>query len=347
MHSFSPTAPALLNRAIARIVGREASILSYPLIEMLRTCKLQTRGRGDCTRDRPLPIDSVVTGSTPPVDRMSRVSGNLHYSSAWLWLAEGARRVVLPPSAIRTGCTYLLSFYDAFGEHIASIGDAEARDAGVIVHSPHTAPGATGPDFHVIHSPTDLVWMIGRILDSPHEPRQHVLFQSTLHIDGPPGTLAGRRPAALDLWEGDVSDPFVDLVERQLPGADLAPAFFANMCRALAHIRVPSADRPLISALRMLGLETDCSAHWNDLPASVREGLTLGLVDAAQAVSASAAQPVHSAACGRPTRRECRLTRAVRAYKGLCNHAVEAPLADLVAAASIRGRSVVTCRPPT
>lgn len=76
----------------------------------------------------------------------------------------------------------------------------------------------------------------------------------------------------------------MDIIERDADAADVAPRFYSNLCRALAHARARPEARHLVASFRHAGLEPGDSLDWAHLPLPVRQGLVDGLADAADCI---------------------------------------------------------------
>lgn len=298
-------------RCAAQMIGMSVALFGYPLVEMVRMCRVQTCSRYERCEAGSIAIDALRHSAYPPVARKTGVRGR-RYSSAWLWLHQGARLITSPCEPSVHGTNYHLSFYDAFGQQFADIAHPNARPAGVVLIGPKTARLRDGVDFHTLQSSTHLVWMVG-CFENPDDDPEARQFQSRLRINGPLGTINGQRPPAVDLWEGDATDTFVAINERLRPAAELAPSFYANLCRALAHVPVRPHDRALRNRMPTVGLAPNAALDWRALDPAVRIGLTQGLEDAAHMVGEWALSAPFDPDAGNSSH----LAGAIHTYRGM------------------------------
>ena len=163
------------------------------------------------------------------------------YTNAWLDLSDGPLVMHVPDTA---GRYYVLGFLDFFTNPFAHIGQrltgTQARSFFITgpdwqgeVPAEFAAPGAH------IQSPTNWVWVIGRLLvDGEHDiPQVHAL-QDQFLLQATTGALA---PKAFD----PVTRP-----KLPLSGAE----FLAQVNLALAHNPVPAADAELLARWAALGM---------------------------------------------------------------------------------------------
>lgn len=321
--------PDSIQRAVARTVGTVATLWGYPILEMLRVCKNQTRCRFNPGLGGRAFMDALHYSWLPPLEHeFSGRSTGLLYTTGWLSLAQGARHLAPTPTGLAHGATTLLIFHDMFGDTIAELRADAIPSGGVVLIGPQECPIHQGTDFMLLQCPTELVWLIGRTLADPADPAEgwgHADATTGLplfRLTGATHTMSRRRPAVVDLWQGESSDPFVDLVERHEVAEELAEAFYGNLCRALAGRPMRPKDQALAPMFRAAGLGPSAVLDWNALPTSTRSGLVLGFEDAARTVYASALTS-KGRATSSDTGREVPLERAIRARRGIGRHLLD------------------------
>lgn len=320
----APHPLAAARQSLARAIGLTAFVFGYPLIESMRTCRLQTGG----SASTPLraPVDALHPIRRPSTDQDRDIvtpANDLLYSTAWIHLADGPRLVTVPAAARHPGRYFVLALYDAWTENFENLGPRNCAAEGetVLLVGPggQVPPGLEG--HRVLRCPTNLVWLIARILvgDEADWPAARAL-QAEIALAPAPGTGLGRRPLAVEQWAGEPVDAMAEAWEQQRPAEQVAPRFFTALCQALAETPARPEDAGLIAWLGQAGLVANPQFAWEALDEPLREGLVAGFADAVSLV-ASAARSRHT----RPWTLASRagrygsdyLARALTAYIGL------------------------------
>lgn len=329
--STTPTATALAaaRQAQARAIGLSAFVYGYPLVESFRTCRLQTSAATagpDQGSDARRPIDQLHHSPRPSTDQDRDIvtpANDLLYSTGWIHLGDGPRLLTVPSSAAHPGRYFVLALYDATTENFENLGPRNCAAAGETVVL--VGPGAQVPEalagHRVVRCPTTLVWLIGRILagDEADWPAARAL-QAGIALAPAPGTPTGRRPRAVEDWEGAPVDAMAACFEQGQPAAQVAPLFFANLCRALADAPGRTEDQGLLAWFGQAGLVAGPHLAWDGIDAPLRAGLVEGFAEGVALVAAAArsrrARPwVLASRAGRYGNDY--LTRALTAYIGL------------------------------
>lgn len=307
--------------ALARSAGLSAFLYGYPLLEMLRTCRVQARAEHEAGT-RPLANQLLHwAGPTQAEDRdVVTPANDLMYTTAWLHLAEGPVRLQVPAAARHPGRYFVLALYDAYTENFCNLGPANCAPEGeaVWLRGPGPQAGAAPPPgARVIDCPTALVWLLARVLvrDEADLPAARHL-QAEIELTAASHAL----PEAVAQWQGEPADPVAAVAERGQAPQAVAEAFFSHLCRALALAPGRVEDAGLIASWRPAGLAPGAGFAWAGLEAAQREGLAAGLQDAvhllAQQAGARQVRPwVMSPQNGRYGLNY--LARAVVAYIGL------------------------------
>ncbi|MFO1192003.1 MAG: DUF1254 domain-containing protein [Rhodoferax sp.] len=311
-------------QALGQSVGFAAFIWGYPLVETVRTCRLQAV---DATGVWQSPIDRLhhARQVATAADRdVVTPANDLLYTTGWIHLADGPRLLRVPSRRGHGGRYFVLALYDAWTNNFANPGWRNSPQDGetVVLVGPDTPADAPLPaGARVVRSPTSLVWLIGRVLagDADDLPGAQAL-QSDITLQCPQGTDGGRLPAGVQHWAGPPEDTMAALRDRPQDAAGIASAFFTNLCRAQSDQAVPASDSGMAAWFGRAGLLPAATFAWEQLAEDLRTGLTQGLVDAAAMIEEASrsrrARPwaVHYGIGRYGTEY---LVRALTAYKGL------------------------------
>ena len=276
--------------ALGQSVGFAAFTWGYPLVETLRTCRLQT------AEDRAAwhaPVDRLCHTqrlSTEADRDVVTPANDLLYTTGWIHLADGPRVLTVPAAARHPGRYFVLALYDAWTNNFANPGLRESPPEGetVVLVGPDTPADAPLPPGRVVRSPTSLVWLIGRVVaGDPTDVPSACRLQADIALQCPPGTDHGRLPAGVEHAVGAPEDTMAALLARPADAPAIAAAFFTNLCRSLADQAVPPADAGMAQWFARAGLVPSALFDFAQLPAPTQAGLTQGLVDAAAWVEAA------------------------------------------------------------
>ena len=317
---------------LARAAGLSAFVYGYPLLESIRTCRLQTRGAAE-TGNRP-PIDSPLHwhGPTTAADRdVVTPASDLMYTTAWINLANGPRLLQVPSAARFPGRYFVLALYDAYTENFNNFGPRNCSADGetVLLVGPNAEVPQRLAAQRVVRTPTDLVWLLARILVVDADDLAHAKeMQQTITIAATSDNKSGDRPASVESWSGAPIDPIAAVIEHGEPPEAVAARFFANLCRALADAPGRPEDQGMVAWFGNAGLKPGDTFDWALLEPELRAGLLEGFRCGVELIAAA------------PRRRNVRpwvlqmrngrygsdyLLRAVVAYIGLgALHASEA-----------------------
>jgi len=292
-------AATLARKALARSIGLAAFVYGYPLTETYRTCAMQTAPRAERRAgashgsDVRAPLNTLHHAPRPSTHEDRDVvtpANDLLYTIAWVHLAHGPMLLTVPASSRHPGRYFVLPLYDAYTENFENLGPRNCSPEGETVVL--VGPGGTVPaslaGHRVVHCPTDLVWLIGRILvgDESDWPAARAL-QSEIKLAPAPGTALQGRPAAVEHWDGPLQDAMAAAFEHDEPAAQVAPRFFTNMCRELAEAPGRVEDRALVAWFGQAGLRADAAFTWETLDEAAREGLIEGFAEGVQLIGAA------------------------------------------------------------
>jgi hypothetical protein len=312
--------------ALGQSIGLSAFVWGYPLVESMRTCRLQT-----------MDGDNRVVAWRADIDRLQHVrraaaaddrdvvtpANDLLYSTGWFNLANGPRLLQVPSSRRHGGRYFVLALYDAWTNNFANpgVGSSDAEGETIVLVGPGTPRTPAWPEgMRVVTAPTDLVWMIGRVVVGDTDGDAAQALQDDILLSCPEGTDSGTRPDGVEHWIGALEDTMAALAERPHEADAIAAAFFGNLCRCLASTTVPAADAGLAHWFTRGKLMPGKTFDWLFIDPPLRDGLVQGLKDGAALIESGSrshmAKPwAASFALGRYG--SDYLTRALTAYKGL------------------------------
>jgi len=311
-------------QALGRAIGLTAFVWGYPLVESLRTCRLQTSPASQTEASWRSPIDTLqhVTRVSTDADRdVVTPANDLLYTTGWINLANGPRMLHVPAPQRHPGRYFVLALYDAWTNNFDNPGLRLSPADGEAVWlvgpgcPPAQRPGDGRP---VIEAPTNLVWVIGRVLAGEGEDAARArALQAEIRLDAP---ASGGRPGAVERWSGPPEDTMATWLARPDTAVEYAPHFFNNLCRGLAEQAIPTTDQGLADWLGRSGLTASLDFDFAQLPEGLRAGLIEGLCDGAALVlqgSRSRRARPWATSFGVGRYGTDYLVRALTAYKGL------------------------------
>lgn len=333
----SPTSPVAASEsgdaasdprfALGQSIGLAAFVWGYPLVETMRTCRLQTTTHSAEGIAWKAPIDRLQHNrdATAAHERdIVTPANDLLYTTGWLNLANGPRLLQVPSSRKHGGRYFVLALYDAWTNNFDNPGLRNSDPAGetIALVGPGTAAAAVLPkDARVIRCPTDLVWLIARVVVGPGD---DVLparaLQSDIRLECPPGTDLGQAPSAVTHWIGEPQDTMAAVRERPHDAQAIASAFFSNLCQCLADAPPPIDDAGMLAWFARGKLVPGRGFDWKWLDAPLRLGLQRGLCDGAALLVAGSRSHVAKPWAANYTMGRYGsnyMSRALVAYKGL------------------------------
>jgi hypothetical protein len=294
--------------ALAGHAAISAVIAGYPLLESLRTCRVQTGGAealpAGATGYGRAPFNRLGHSAQRWTDRDRDIvtpANDLLYSNAWLDLRSGP--VVIEVAQL-TGRYFVLELLDVYTNNFHNIGPRNCLAAGG--RFALMAPDANGeppPGCTAIRCPTDLVWLLGRVLvDDDADLAPARAFQAGFQLQAPP---AAALPTSIAAWQ---------------EGGDPALDFLANLLRAVRDFPPPDSQRGALVLLGSIHVRLDADGRLADLRPGVVEGLRQGFAAGMQLIeaftrSASKAPWRYSTRLGRYG--DDLMLRAATAFKGL------------------------------
>lgn len=198
---------------------------------------------------------------------------NTLYSVGWLDLSEGPVVFEIPDMGERY---YVMPLLDAWTNTFASLGSRTTGQSAqkYLIANP-AWDGDTPEGFELITSPTNMVWITGRIqADSPQDAEAVGELQEQYTLK------------TLTEWRGG-EDPFLDYkprfkalgVRKPVPySLKMKPGKFYNtFLQAWARNTAPEADQTMLDLLETAGLKPGQTDSYSTLPSNVRSMLKRGL----------------------------------------------------------------------
>ncbi|MFM0077197.1 DUF1254 domain-containing protein [Paraburkholderia nemoris] len=248
----------------AYVAGVQAFVYGYPLVEIVRTCALMTA------------VDEPQNNGRAPINQFSHCSrpwthedrdvvtpaNDLLYSMAWLNLADGPVMLTTPA---QTGRYFVMEFVDAYSNNFHNLGPR--------VMGPSAATFAiVGPNWSrslppgsvEIRCPTNLVWVLGRVLiDGVEDMEEARAFQAGFTLSA---TAPCRLPRAVTGYRA---------------WAESGVEFYANLARAMADNPAPAVDTGLVAQFSRIGIaphrEFDAGALGEAHGAALRRAVAAGI----------------------------------------------------------------------
>ncbi len=220
--------------ALATHAAITAAIAGYPLLESLRTCRLQT-GNGDAHDYGRAPFNVLGHSDHRWTDRDRDIvtpANDLLYTNAWLDLRTGPVVINVPR---QTGRYFVLQLLDMWTNNFFNIGIRNTpSEGGCFALLGPGMPESSAPVGTVaVKCPTSLVWLLGRVLvDSEDDLTAAREFQGGFSVEAEP---LPAPPASVAKWQSEGDDP--------------ALIFFANLSRALADFPPPPSQQGVFTML--------------------------------------------------------------------------------------------------
>ena len=313
--------------AIGQAIGLTAFVWGYPLVESLRTCRLQTlTGAGEQAswRSEIDQLQHVRRVSTDADRDVVTPANDLLYTTGWINLANGPRLLHVPAAVRHPGRYFVLALYDAWTNNFENPGlrtCAAEGEAIWLVGPDHPAAALPADGGRVLRAPTDLVWLIARVLaGAGDDVLAAQALQAEIRLELPEGTRSGARPGAVDHWSGPPEDTMAAWIARPDDIETFGAHFFNNLCRGLASQKVPETDTGLARWIASQGLTPSMAFDFRQLDDGLRAGLLQGLRDgAALLLEGSRSRKARPWAThfGLGRYGSDHLVRALTAYKGL------------------------------
>ncbi|MBM3643997.1 MAG: DUF1254 domain-containing protein [Alphaproteobacteria bacterium] len=297
--SFTALAPAALlaagtaraqgDPAMLKDLAREAAIFVFPLVEMYRT---RWNATVNPNNPRRLKLNTFI--HVPRLaDHTSRAvttpNNDTMYSSGWLDLSGGPMFLTLPEMGERY---YSFAFMDLFTNNFAYV----CRRLHGATPRPHMVVGpswtGTAPDdVTLVRSPTNSVWLLGRILvDGPEDVNAVRLLQSRVRLETPDVRNERRIHETREIMRQNTvvaPEPVADwpAIDRNDPFHVLDVG-----ARAWGESPVRAEDAPMVERLAPLRLRPARRFDSRGLSDGERTAVLAGLAEATTAIRGAGVQ---------------------------------------------------------
>ncbi|MDG0817814.1 DUF1254 domain-containing protein [Bdellovibrio svalbardensis] len=256
----------------AQTFAAEAFIYGYPLVLSGVTRDVETAAA--YTTKSKAPINQLLHKRTFPDERFMEVvtpNADTLYSTAWLDVSEGPIVLTLPSS----NRYYLAPILSAWTEVIASPGTrSSGNDRREFVITGPKWKGPLPTDMQEIKSPTNNLWLIGRIQTNGKKDYLTVHnIQDNWELT--PLRFYGKSylpPSNVEINPNvDTSTPPVDQVAKMD-----AKAFFSHMAEEMKHNPPVAADVPMVVKLQAMGLTPGEAFVYENLSPAMQQALDDG-----------------------------------------------------------------------
>jgi hypothetical protein len=261
--------------ALARMAAGAIAVARYPVVEVLRTCALQTLPDSTSLLRSPFNAIHASMHRWTHEDRtFVTPSNDFLYLNGWIDLTNGP--VMLDIPAMQDDRYYVVELLDAFTNNFVNLSPRNAglRGGRFVLHPRGTVPEPG--DHEAVACPTGLVWLLGRVLvkdDDDLACAQQIA--NTFRLSG----AASAGPSSIQAWK---------------KGGDPALDFFQNVFNSLADVPMQEDEAAALCMLaRFFGRNGD-SIDVATLPAPVQQGLRLGYEDARRLIVAFSGSPAES-----------------------------------------------------
>ncbi|UBM07337.1 DUF1254 domain-containing protein [Cupriavidus metallidurans] len=252
-------------------------IYGYPLIETLRTCRLQTSVDAPTRYGRaPMNMLSASARQWTHEDRdIVTPANDLLYFCGWLNLADGPATIRVPalPDADRY---YVIELLDAHTNNFANLGPRNVPKEGADIEI--VGPGQRGSGGQTVESPTSLVWIIGRVLvTGADDLARAYAFEQGFQMVKSAGPA---QPPSVAQWQ-ESDDEAVD--------------FFQNLYRAMRDFPPTQQELGLFTLLRKVGLRLEDDLDIGSMRPSIVNGLRSAYAQAMVLIEAHTRSQGHKA----------------------------------------------------
>jgi hypothetical protein len=253
--------------ALARFAAGPLAMARYPVVEVLRTCALQTLPGSTSALRSPLNAIHASMHRWTHEDRtFVTPSNDFLYLNGWIDLTNGPVTLDIPP--MEHDRYYVVELLDAFTNNFINLSPRNAGSGGArfVLHRPGEAPEVAGGE--AVACPTALVWLLGRVLVKSEDDLARA--QEIARAFGLKGPVC-EGPSAARRWQ---------------LGGDPALDFFQNVFNSFADLPVQNDETAPVTMLAQLGISGARGVDVAALPAPVQRGLRLGYEDAQRLIFA-------------------------------------------------------------
>lgn len=270
-------------------IGKKAYIYAYPLVLMHMTKEAMTAtpyptGHGAAPINQ---FDHIATFPTPKTKTVVRPNMDTLYSVAWLDLSKGAHILSIPKMEDRY---YIFQILDAWTEVIANPGTrTTGKEAQTYLLVGPNETEQLPADIKKIMSPTNLVWIIGRVQTNGTKDITHVnklqkeFTLRPLSNSGKPLSLGKPQTFSVE-----------DFVPQRVPAEEIfgidAEVFFPLFAKLLKENPPHQEDAALIADLKKIGLTEPINLSDKNSHTPLIKGLRRAVRDAQEMIKTTAHQ---------------------------------------------------------
>jgi hypothetical protein len=247
---------------------KEAYLYGYPLMVMNATMETMTKVDKPVNSDRLLaPVNQLVNAVTFPDDKFRdvvRANCDTYYTMGWLNLKNNTIKLTLPDTK---GRYYLFPLLDAWTNVFASPGKrTSGTGAQQYLITPSGWKGEVPAGVTVIESPTNLVWMIGRVqVNSKHDGstivkaiQNGITLEPSTKADGP---AAGSNPSGTPIPPNDI-----------VTGMSAAQ-YFSLLNKLMVDNPPAPADSAFLKSIVRLGIAPGATFDSTQFSSALRDSL--------------------------------------------------------------------------
>lgn len=294
--------------AMIRMAAASIAMARYPVVEVMRTCALQTSPNSTSPLRSPFnAIHASMHRWTHEDRQFVTPSNDFLYLNGWIDLSSGTVELDIP--ALDADRYYVVELLDAFTNNFINLSPRNAGTNGgrYVLH--RAGQALPNDDRKPVECPTSLVWLLARVLvNGDDDVARAQQAAQGFRLNGP----ACEGPAAARRWQ-DGGDPALD--------------FFQNVFNSLADVPPLADEAASFSMLAAMGgARPRGPVNVAALPAPVQQGFRLGYEDARRVIVAFSESRTrsgwtYSLEFGRYG--HAHLRRACVAFKGLAALAAE------------------------
>jgi hypothetical protein len=240
--------------ATLRELARRATIYLFPVYEMYRTRWQATVNEANPFRQKLNRFRHVPTLADHRMRAVTTPNGDTLYSSAWLDLSAEPLFLTVPPVG---DLYYSYAFLDLFTNNFAIVSHRlhGGQPPPHMIVGPNWTGDAPG-DVTLVRSPTNSVWLLGRLLvDEPEELDRLTILQARVLLESPDMRNERRILESGELMRFRTQAPSEPLADWPAPNPSDPFNLLAVGMRALGESTLPERDRALLESLAPLKLK--------------------------------------------------------------------------------------------
>jgi hypothetical protein len=265
-----PSQPTTISSELAQEIAQETYIWGYPLVLMELTRKKLTNFEAPTGVPGQAPMNQFSHAKAfPPASFRDVVRPNFDTLYSMSWLDLGSEPLVM--SLPKTDRYHVFQMMDGWSEVFAAPGSRmTGGDGGNYLIVGPNWKGDTPKDMDLLRSPTDVVWIAGRIQANGAEDFDFVhKLQAQIKL-----APLSQRNKSYTPPRGSV-DPTVDMKTPPMVAMDnmKGEVFFTALMETLKGNPPHVHDQGIVARLKRLGLEPGQSFDLKSLTASVQQAL--------------------------------------------------------------------------